>query len=108
MKPTHLLLPIFFICACSSHNSDILEFDPHALENNRITLAEVADDIKYIPLDNYYPMGRIIFLKMTSNSIFIYEPRYGILALIGMAKKGKESEILDEDLESIPTSTLSL
>jgi hypothetical protein len=71
MKIKYLFLLLALTSSCSSEQKDLYEFDPRSLHENRITLAEIADDIIYIPLDNSYPIGVINKLIITNNSIFL-------------------------------------
>ena len=64
LKPFFLLL--LFIFSCKSHQNTLYEFDPGKLDENKITLSEIADDITYVPLDNIFPIS------------LIYKPRYFI------------------------------
>ena len=89
MRTYCMLFFFVLIYACKSPDSDIIKIDPNAFEDTPIALSEIADDIKYIPLDNYYPMGHIAFIKFTSKSIILYEHRYGLLAFDREGKKGK-------------------
>lgn len=90
MKSRFIIFLSFFTFSCISQNSDFFQIDPYNIKDNKISLSEIADDIQYIPLHNYYPIGHISFLKLTSKSIFIYEPRYGLLAFDKNGKKGKK------------------
>jgi hypothetical protein len=89
MRTNYMLLFIVLIYSCKSSDTDIIKIDPNVFEDNPITLSEIADDIKYIQLDNYYPMGHIAFVKFTSKSLILYEHRYGLLAFDREGKKGK-------------------
>lgn len=76
------LFLIFFILttSCKSQKKDLIEFDPTTLYGNKITLAEIADDLTYIPLDNSIPMGLIHNnYKFVNNSIFFSVTFTGIL-----------------------------
>jgi hypothetical protein len=72
-----LYLPIF---SCNSTDNDLYEFDPRTIVENKITLAEIADDITYTPLDNSYPIGIYYDTKIINNSIYISGKDIGVLA----------------------------
>lgn len=78
MNPKYLIL-IFLLVSCKSHQNSLYEFDPKALEENKITLAEIADDILYIPLDNSLQIGMIYKFKMINNSIYLSSKDIGIM-----------------------------
>ncbi len=72
-----LLLP-----SCKTGDYDLFEFDPRDLTENPITLADIADDIYYIPLDNSYPLGLIYDnIEIIDDSIFLSVKDIGILVL---------------------------
>jgi len=80
MKTKYLLILIIFAISCKPENKELIKFDPTTLTENEISLTEIADDIKYIPLDNKYPLGRIsdriIFIN---NSIYLTAENVGVL-----------------------------
>ena len=78
MKLKHLFFLVLLTFSCNSPDSDLLEIDPRDWVENKITLAEIADDIIYIPLDNHYPVIARLG-QITDNSIFLFT-RDGILA----------------------------
>ena len=66
--------------SCNSPENDIYIFDPGSLEENTITLADIADDITYIPLDNNFPLGLIHNnFKFICNSIYFSVLDLGVL-----------------------------
>jgi hypothetical protein len=79
MKRIFLLILLFLIISCQSHQNSHYEFDPRALVDNKISLAEIADDIMYIPLDNHYLLSYIYHPILTNNSIFL-KTRDGLIA----------------------------
>lgn len=82
MKIKYLLIPIILSISCKSQDKSLFEFDPSSLEENEITLSEIADEITYIPLDNSIPLGGInsnYNPKFVNNSMFKYETDIGIL-----------------------------
>lgn len=79
MKPKFLLLLLLTI-SCKSQESNLYEIDPRTFDENKITLAEIADDIIYIPLDNSFPIGIIYSYKITDKSIYLSAKDISILA----------------------------
>ena len=57
--------------ACSSSDSNIFEIDPRNFVDNKITLSEIANDIKYTPLDNSFPIGITYTLRITKEHIYL-------------------------------------
>jgi hypothetical protein len=72
---------VILIYACNSKEKGLYEFDPRTLEENGITLSEIADGVSYIPLDNSFPLevisSNIIF---TNDAIYFPSRDIGILA----------------------------
>lgn len=80
MKSKYLLILIILTTSCKSQNNGLFEFDPRSPDENKITLAEIADDISYIPLDNSFPIGLIYDnLKLVNNTIYLSSKDIGIL-----------------------------
>jgi len=55
------------------------EIDPRELSDNKITLSDIADDIKYIPLDNTFPIGGLLSVRILTNSIYICTKDHGVI-----------------------------
>jgi hypothetical protein len=80
MKFNYLFVLFFLMISCKSKDNTLFEFDPRNLIENKIRLSEIADDIKYIPLDNIYPLGFIHDnIEFINNSIYLSEKDIGIL-----------------------------
>ena len=80
MKLKHLFFLFLLTFSCNSPDPDLLEIDPRDWVENKITLAEIADDIYYIPLDNTYPIGLIYDkIKFINNSIYLSAQNTGLL-----------------------------
>lgn len=79
MKTNLLLLFLLLSISSKSQNKNLLEIDPRSFKDNKITLAEIADDIKYIPLDNTIPVGTVYKLKITDNNIYLSVKGAGVL-----------------------------
>lgn len=72
---------IFILCIASCGNPDngIFIFNIEDVNNNKTTLAEIADDITYVTLENYCPIGLYYDIKIFPNDIFIPTYESGIL-----------------------------
>jgi hypothetical protein len=66
--------------SCKTKDNKLYEFDPRNLVENKISLSEISEDIKYIPLDNSFPLGLIHDnIEFINNSIYLSEKDIGIL-----------------------------
>lgn len=79
MRLIYLLPLIQIAVACSSSDSNIFEIDPRNFVDNKITLSEIANDIKYIPLDNSFPIGITYTLRITKEHIYLSIKEVGIV-----------------------------
>jgi hypothetical protein len=97
MKTKYLLLFILLF-SCKSHQNALYEFDPGKLDENKITLSEIADDITYVPLDNIFPISLIytpryfinnsIFLSSLNSGIMAFDRKGNLLRKIGSSGRG--------------------
>lgn len=71
MNYSCLVLIILITFSCDSPKNNLYEFDPRSLVESRITLAQIADDIIYIPLDNLIAIKLINHVIITKHSIFL-------------------------------------
>ena len=65
--------------SCHSLENDTFQIDPRTFNDNKITLADIADDIKYIPLNDSLPIGMTFGLRITADYIYISVKDIGIL-----------------------------
>ena len=79
MKSKYLFLLVLLTLSCKSQDNTLYEIDPRNFIDNRITLAEIADDITYIPLDNNIPIGLLYNLKITPGNIYLSIKDVGIV-----------------------------
>jgi hypothetical protein len=86
MKAKLLFLIILISISCINKIECQYKIDPRLFAKNEISLAEIAEDIRYIPLDNYYRMGDIVLCKIIDNKIYIKSRDLG---LIVFNKEGK-------------------
>ncbi|TAL58810.1 MAG: 6-bladed beta-propeller [Bacteroidetes bacterium] len=79
MKLTYLLFLVIITFSSSSSDGNLYEVDPRNFVENKITLAEIADDISYIPLDNSFPIGNIYNYKILNSSIYLTTKEEGVM-----------------------------
>lgn len=79
MKLSYLIFLFLIIFSCSSNEDNLLQIDPRTFADNKITLAEIADDIKYIPLDNNFPIGITYSIRLTKDNIYLSIKDVGIV-----------------------------
>jgi hypothetical protein len=74
-----LIRIIIFLSSCNSQNDELFKFDPRNLEENNISLSQIADSISYIPFDNSFLMGQVhTNFQFTGNSIYFSVTYEGI------------------------------
>jgi hypothetical protein len=79
MKPIFIFPPILvIILSCGSNNNSFFEISPETFRDNKISLAEIADDIKYIPLDNSFPIRAINSIRINNENIYLNIKYIGI------------------------------
>jgi hypothetical protein len=71
MNYIYLPLILFLTFSCNSSKNNLYEFNPRNLDENRITISQIAEDINYIPLDNSYKIRTVSHVEITKNSIFL-------------------------------------
>lgn len=82
MKWTFFLsLAFLVLLTCNSSNHNSYSIDPRNFKENTIILSEVADNIKYIPLDNKMPIGLVYKLIITNDCIYLSIKDIGIITL---------------------------
>jgi len=83
IKNSSLLIPMAFLaCSCQNSGKELYSFNPETLEENEISLSEIADDISYIPLED-----SILISGVNANTnplfvndrIYLYDRNQGIL-----------------------------
>jgi hypothetical protein len=81
MNLKYLLLLVILTFSCKSQDKDLYKFDPRNLTASKIFLSDIADEIKYIQLDNSFPHGEIYTYKILDSSIYISTKDIGIMEL---------------------------
>jgi len=78
MKLEYLFILIILSYSCARKDDGLYEIDPRTFIENKITLTDIADDIKYIPLDNSIPFVNFKYV-LTSDFFYISAKEIGIL-----------------------------
>jgi hypothetical protein len=73
-----LLFILFIVISCSTTDDTLYRIDPRTFVENKITLATIADDINYYPLDNTIPFSNYKYI-ISPNSIYVAAKHIGIL-----------------------------
>ena len=66
-----LFFLLLITVSCKSQYNSYYEFAPSDHKENTVTLAQIADDINYISLENQYAISVINHIKITNKSIFL-------------------------------------
>jgi hypothetical protein len=74
--PLSILLLTF---SCRTKEKNPFEISPPIFSDSNITLSEIADDIKYIPLDNYIPIGITYSIRIIDENIYLSFKDVGIV-----------------------------
>jgi hypothetical protein len=87
MRLTYLLFLVLITFSCGSSDSNLYEIDPRDWVENKITLSDIADDIKYYPLDN-----SILF----TNFEYVITPKFLYISAkgIGILKFDREGRLI--------------
>jgi hypothetical protein len=70
------------LVTCKPKDRDLFVFSPAIIQENEITLSQLADDIAYIPLDSSILMAGInsnYNPKFVNNNIYLCDSKHGIL-----------------------------
>ncbi len=73
---------VLFLVSCKPKDRDLFVFSPALIQENEITLSQLADDITYIPLDNSILMAGInsnYNPKFVNNQMYLCDRNHGIL-----------------------------
>lgn len=73
------LIIVLLLLSCESQNSKLIVFDPLTINERKIKLSQIADNITYIPLDNNMPLGAISIIKISNDAIYASVKDIGIL-----------------------------
>ena len=73
------LILIFFNSCIRSEESGIFKIDPRIFLEKKIVLSEIASDVKYIPLENKFPIGYIYSYKFVSGYIYMAIKDIGVV-----------------------------
>jgi hypothetical protein len=78
MKPAYILFLILIISSCNTSDDNLYKIDPRTFVENNISLSDIADDIKYIPLDDSIPFINFNYV-ITSSALYVAAKGIGIL-----------------------------
>jgi hypothetical protein len=78
MRLINILALILIVFSCSSSHNNIFEIDPGNFVQNEILLSDIADDIKYCPLDNSIPFLNFKYV-ITHDNFYFSAKGIGIL-----------------------------
>lgn len=78
MKYACLFFIFFCLQSCYSNEEKLYKIDPGNINENKILLSEIANDITYIPLDNSIPFTYYKY-SITVNYIYISAKGIGVL-----------------------------
>ena len=71
MKINLLIIFSFFFLSFSCSKTRLKEIDPLSFFYNEISLSDMADDIRYIPLDSSIYISNLLEIKILGNAIFL-------------------------------------
>lgn len=75
------ILPfILLVTSTISAQMNLINIEPETFVENKITLSDIADDIRYVPLDNTYPIGSVLSYKILNNAIYICSKNTGLIS----------------------------
>ncbi|MDX9892205.1 MAG: 6-bladed beta-propeller [Bacteroidales bacterium] len=78
MKLLASIYLILFVTSCNNTEDNLYLIDPRKFGEDKIYLSEIAEDIKYIPLDNTISFTNFKYL-LTSDAIYVSAKDIGIL-----------------------------
>jgi len=91
MKTKSIFYLLFLTVSCIETSESLFIIDPRRFSKNEISLAEIADDITYLPLDNYFHMGEIVRIQKTEDQIYVKSRDLGLIAF---NKEGKNPRLI--------------
>ena len=93
MKNLAIICFLLILFSCKQGNrsaTDIISIDPRIFPEVEISLAEIADDISYIPLDNQFPIGIIYSYKIINDFIYAAIKDVGVVRFTNTGKLDKK------------------
>jgi hypothetical protein len=93
MKNLAIICFLLILYSCKQGNrsaTDIISIDPRIFPEVEISLAEFADDISYIPLDNQFPIGIIYSYKIINDFIYAAIKDVGVVRFTNTGKLDKK------------------
>ena len=89
MKNLAIICFLLILFSCKQGNrsaTDIISIDPRIFPEVEISLAEIAADISYIPLDNQFPIGIVYSYKMINDFIYAAIKDVGVVRFTSTGK----------------------
>lgn len=77
MKSNYLIFLLIIVFSCNSPDNSLYVISPPEFIESNITLTEIADDIKFIPLGNSIPLVPFKYV-ITPNAIYVSAGTIGI------------------------------
>jgi len=93
MKNLAIICFLLILFSCKQENrsaTDIISIDPRIFPEVEISLAEIAADISYIPLDNQFPIGIIYSYKIINDFIYAAIKDVGVVRFTNTGKLDKK------------------
>ena len=79
MKHLYFSIVALILFSCASVDRELYEFDPRKVRDKEVFLSDIAEDIKYIPLDDSIPIGRLTEISIGNDDIILDEATTGLL-----------------------------
>lgn len=82
LKYSLIICILLFLVSCKPKDRDLFVFSPALIQENEITLSQLADEITYIPLDDSILMAGInsnYNPKFVNNHMYLCDSNHGIL-----------------------------
>jgi hypothetical protein len=79
LKLCYVLLLFLIIKSCNQKEEELFVINPLKFSKDNFNLSMIADDITYIPLDNFIPIGSIYSMRINTKGIFISTNNPGLL-----------------------------
>ncbi len=79
MRYLYFSIVALILFSCASIDRELYEFDPRKVRDKEVFLSDIAEDIKYIPLDDSIPIGRLGEISIGNDDIILDEATTGIL-----------------------------
>ena len=99
MKFSLIFALLLALYSCNSNrelDDGMFVIDPEQFSDKKLTISLIADDIRYIPLDNSFPIGLVYSIRLSNDAIYLSMKNIGIVQydrygkyVCAIAKKGR-------------------